>query len=130
MSATRASPLPSVPTVNLASLVYGLDGYLRKRGANPIVTLGRAGLAARDLADPERRVPLISFLRLFEICADELGDRLFGLRSGTQYDPRHAGVVGNVALASRTARTASQTKRAVDVRISFRRRADHFDQRQ
>lgn len=109
MSATHASPLPSVPTINLASLVYGLDDYLRKRGANPNAILGRAGLAAGDLADPERRVPLIRFLQLFEICADELGDPLFGLRFGTQYDPRHAGVVGNVALASRTVRAALQT---------------------
>ena len=54
-------------------------------------------------------MPLISFLRLLEICADELGDPHFGLRFGTRYDPRHAGVVGNVALASRTVRQALQT---------------------
>jgi hypothetical protein len=48
-------------------------------------------------------------LRLLEICAEELGDPLFGLRFGTRYDPRHGGVVGNVALASRTVRGALQT---------------------
>jgi AraC-like DNA-binding protein len=109
MSVTHSSKLPAVPTINLASLVYGLDGYLRERGADPLAVLDRAGLAAGDLADPERRVPLIRFLRLLEICANELGDPLFGLRFGIQYDPRHAGVVGNVALASRTVRTALQT---------------------
>jgi AraC-like DNA-binding protein len=89
--------------------MYGLDDYLRARGADPVAILGRAELAAEDLTDPERRVPLIRFLRLLEICADALGDPHFGLRFGTQYDPRHAGVVGNVALASRTVGRALQT---------------------
>lgn len=106
---TRADPLPTVPTINLASLMYGLDGYLRERGADSDAILSRAELAPRDLTDPERRVPLIRFLRLLEICADALGDPHFGLRFGTQYDPRHAGVVGNVALASSTVRRALQT---------------------
>ena len=109
MPTSHIAPLPSVPTINLASLMYGLDDYLRKRGADPAAILGRAELAAEDLTDPERRVPLIRFLELLEICADELGDPHFGLRFGTQYDPRHAGVVGNLALASRTVRAALQT---------------------
>jgi AraC-like DNA-binding protein len=109
MSATHTAPLPAVPTVNLASLMYGLDDYLRASGADPDAILRRAGLAAEDLTDPERRVPLIRFLGLLEMCADELGDPHFGLRFGTQYDPRHAGVVGNVALASRTVGSALQT---------------------
>ena len=104
----HTAPLPAIPSINLASLMYGLDEYLRQRGADPHAILSRAGLAAEDLADPERRVPLIRFLELLEICADELGDPHFGLRFGTQYDPRHAGVVGNVALASRTVREALQ----------------------
>ena len=109
MSATHTATLPAVPTINLASLMYGLDDYLRERGADPDAILGRAELAAGDLTDPERRVPLIRFLRLLEICADELGDPHFGLRFGTTYHPRHAGVVGNLALASRTVRGALQT---------------------
>jgi AraC-like DNA-binding protein len=109
MSVTHTAPLPAVPTVNLASLMYGLDDYLRGRGADPNAILARAELAAGDLTDPERRVPLIRFLKLLEICADQLGDPHFGLRFGTQYDPRHAGVVGNLALASRTVRGALQT---------------------
>ena len=28
---TRTAPLPAVPTINLASLMYGLDDYLRER---------------------------------------------------------------------------------------------------
>ena len=109
MSATHAPRLPAVPTINLASVVYGLNDYLRERGADAHAILGRAGLAVDDLTDPERRVPLIRFLGLLEICADELRDPHFGLRFGTQYEPRHAGVVGNVALASRTVRRALQT---------------------
>ncbi len=106
MPATPTSHLPGVPTLNLASLMYGLDDYLRERGADPNAILGRAGLAVGDLTDPERRVPLIRFLGLLEICAEELADPHFGLRFGTQYDPRKAGVVGNLALASRTVRGA------------------------
>ena len=109
MSATHTATLPAVPTINLASVMYGLDDYLRERGADPETILGRAELTAADLTDPERRVPLIRFLGLLEICAHELDDPHFGLRFGTQYDPRHAGVVGNVALASRTVRGALQT---------------------
>jgi AraC-like DNA-binding protein len=109
MPATRTSVLPSIPTINLASVVYGLDGYLRESGADAEVILGRAGLTAEDLTDPERRVPLIRFLELFEICADALEDPLFGLRFGMRYDPHHAGVVGNVALASSTVRRALRT---------------------
>jgi AraC-like DNA-binding protein len=109
MSARHRGPLPAVPTINLASLMYGLDDYLRERGADPDQILARAELATGDLTDPERRVPLIRFLKLLEICADALGDPHFGLRFGIQYDPRHAGVVGNVALASRTVRRALQT---------------------
>jgi AraC-like DNA-binding protein len=109
MPVTHTPRLPAVPTINLASIVYGLDHYLRERGAEPRAILSRAGLAVEDLTDPERRVPLIRFLQLLEICADEIGDPHFGLRFGTQYDPRRAGVVGNVALASRTVRAALQT---------------------
>lgn len=105
----HSAPLPAVPTINLASLMYGLDEYLRQRGTDPEAILRRAGLAAGDLTDPERRVPLIRFLELLEICAEDLGDPHFGLRFGIRYDPRHAGVVGNVALASPTVRGALQT---------------------
>src|SRR5262245_39654044 len=109
MAANDAARLTALPTINLASLMYGLDDYLRERGADADTILARAALAAEDLTDPERRVPLIRFLELLEICAEELDDPHFGLRFGTQYDPRHAGVVGNVALASRTVRGSLQT---------------------
>src|SRR5690242_13072065 len=92
----------AVPTINLASVVYGLDTYMRSRGADAADALRRAGLEAGDLTDPDRRVPLIRYLELLEICADLLADPQFGLKFGAQYEPRHAGVVGNVALASRT----------------------------
>jgi len=89
----------AAPTINLASVVYGLDAYMRSRGAEAGDALRRAGLEPGDLTDPDRRVPLIRYLKLLEICADLLTDPQFGLKFGTQYEPRHAGVVGNVALA-------------------------------
>jgi AraC-like DNA-binding protein len=98
----HAAAALAAPTINLASLVCGLDAYLRARGADAGEALRRAGLDARDLVDPDRRVPLIRYLELLEICAELLADPQFGLKFGTQYEPRHAGVVGNVALASRT----------------------------
>jgi len=98
----RAAAKLAAPTINLASVVYGLDGYMRSRGADPDEALRRAGLEAGDLTDPDRRVPLIRYLELLEICADILADPQFGLKFGAQYEPRHAGVVGNVALASRS----------------------------
>ena len=98
----RAAAKLAAPTINLASVVYGLDAYMRSRGANAGDALRHAGLKPGDLTDPDRRVPLIRFLELLEICADLLADTQFGLKFGAQYEPRHAGVVGNVALASRT----------------------------
>src|ERR1700759_1474230 len=99
---TRAAAKLSSPTINLASLVYGLDAYMRSRGADAGDALRRAGLAPGDLTDPDRRVPLIRYLQLLEICAEVLADPQFGLKFGAQYEPRHAGVVGNVALSSST----------------------------
>ena len=105
----RAAAKLAAPTINLASVVYGLDAYMRSRGADAGEALRRAGLELGDLTDPDRRVPLIRYLELLEICADVLGDRQFGLKFGARYDPRHAGVVGNVALASRTVGEAFET---------------------
>jgi AraC-like DNA-binding protein len=99
----------AAPTINLASLVYGLDAYMRLRGADAGDALRRAGLEHDDLTDPDRRVPLIRYLQLLEICADLLADPQFGLKFGAQYEPRHAGVVGNIALASRTVGEAFET---------------------
>src|ERR1700751_1951696 len=98
----RAAAKLAAPTINLASIVYGLDAYMRSRGAHAGDALRRAGLEPEDLTDPDRRAPLIRYLQLLEICADILADRQFGLKFGAQYEPRHAGVVGNIALASRT----------------------------
>src|SRR6201990_1873137 len=98
----RAATRLAAPTINLASLVYGLDAYMRARGADAGVALRRAGLEPGDLTDPDRRVPLIRYLQLLEICAEVLADPQFGLKFGAQYEPRHAGVVGNVALSSST----------------------------
>ena len=98
----RAADRLAAPTINLASVVYGLDAYMRSRGADAEDALRRAGLEPGDLGDPDRRVPLIRYLELLEICADLLADPQFGLKFGAQYEPRHVGVVGNVALASRT----------------------------
>ena len=92
----------AAPTINLASVVFGLDAYMRSRGADATEALRRAGLDVRDLTDPDQRAPLVRYLELLEICAELIGDPQFGLKFGAQYEPRHAGVVGNVALASRT----------------------------
>jgi AraC-like DNA-binding protein len=82
---------------------------MRSRGADAADALRRAGLEPGDLSDPDRRVPLIRYLELLEICADVLADPQFGLKFGAQYEPRHAGVVGNIALASRTVGEAFET---------------------
>jgi AraC-like DNA-binding protein len=109
MMETRAAAKLAAPTINLASIAHGLDAYLRSRGADAGEASRRAGLEPEDLTDPDRRVPLIRYLELLEICADILADRQFGLKFGAQYEPRHAGVVGNIALASRTVGEAFET---------------------
>src|SRR5215510_15141693 len=93
----RTAAKLAAPTINLASIVYGLEAYMRSRGADAGEAVHRAGLEPGDLTDPDRRVPLIRYLELLEICADILADPQFGLKFGAQYEPRHAGVVCNVA---------------------------------
>src|SRR6202795_5279927 len=93
----RAAAKLAAPTINLASVVYGLDAYLRSRGADAGDALRHAGLEPGDLTDPDRRVPLIRYLELLEICADLLADPQFGLKFGAQDQPRHVGGVGHVA---------------------------------
>ena len=97
----RATTKLAAPTINLASVVYGLHAYMCSRGADTGNAFRRAGVEPGDVNNPDRRVPLIRYLELLEICADILADRQFGLKFGVQYEPRHAGV-GNIALASRT----------------------------
>jgi hypothetical protein len=43
-TARRAPAKLAAPTINLASVVYGLDAYLRSRRADPGDALRRAGL--------------------------------------------------------------------------------------
>jgi AraC-like DNA-binding protein len=105
----RAAAKLAAPTINLASVAYGLDAYLRSRGADAVSALRRAGLEPGDLTDPDRRAPLIRYLELLEICADLLADPQFGLKFGAQYEPRHAGVLGNIAMSSRTVGEAFET---------------------
>jgi hypothetical protein len=105
----RTAAKLAAPTINLASVVHGLDAYMRARGADARKALRRADLEPGDMIDPDRRVPLIRYLELLEICADLLDDPQFGLKFGAQYEPRHAGVVGNVVLASRTVGEAFET---------------------
>jgi len=88
------------PTINLASVVWGLDAYLKDRNVAPEDVFRKCGLSLDDLRNPDRRVPLTAYLELLEACANALDDPLFGLRFGLEYDPHHAGVVGNIALAS------------------------------
>jgi hypothetical protein len=63
----RAAAKLATTTINLASLVYGLDAYMRSRGTDAGDALRRAGLEPGDLTDPDRRVPLIRYLRHSEI---------------------------------------------------------------
>ena len=99
----------AAPTINLASVVHGLDLYLHARGADAGAALRRVGLEPGDLTDPDRRVPLVRYLELLETCAALLDDPQFGLKFGAQYQPRHTGVVGNIALAARTIGEAFRT---------------------
>ncbi|HWU54029.1 MAG TPA: AraC family transcriptional regulator ligand-binding domain-containing protein, partial [Rhizomicrobium sp.] len=86
MTTRHAADGLSVPTINLASVVFGLEAYMRERGGDAQEALRRAGLEPGDLIDPDRRVPLIRYLKLLEICADVLGDPQFGLKFGARYE--------------------------------------------
>ncbi len=51
----RAAAKLATPTINLASVVYGLDAYMRSREADADDALRRASLEPGDLTDPDRR---------------------------------------------------------------------------
>jgi hypothetical protein len=49
MATKRRAPAElAAPTINLASIVYGLDAYMRSRGADAGDALRRAGLGPGD----------------------------------------------------------------------------------
>jgi len=98
----------AAPTINLASLVYGLDAYMRSRGADAVDALRRAGLEPGDLTDPDRRVPLIRYLELLEASADLLADPQFGLKFGAQYE--RGTPVSSAMSPSPRARSAKPSK--------------------
>ena len=103
----RAAAKLAAPTINLASLVYGLDAYMLSRGADAGEALRRAGLEPGDLTDPDRRVPLIRCGALGDLRRSP-GRSAIRLEVRRPVEPRHA-VVGNVALASRTVGEAFET---------------------
>ena len=64
--------------------------------------LKRAGLARRQVSDPDARIPYRKHAALLTLATEATGDGCFGLRLTTSILPKQAGVLGYVLLNSAT----------------------------
>jgi AraC-like DNA-binding protein len=72
------------------------------RGADRQVLMERAGLASADLADPEARIPLTSYMALFEAAIAATGDAALALHFGESVRLQDISIVGLVCEVAET----------------------------
>lgn len=76
-----------------AATEYGLDPEGLRR---------RAGIAADQIDDPDKRIPEPNILKLYDLLANQVPDPDLGLELGTRIDIRQAGVLGYAIMNSPT----------------------------
>lgn len=87
-------------TTVLASVVYGLDSFIARLGAQPVNVFSRCGLEGRRSTLPSDTVPLDAYCRTLDCAARETGTENFGLWFGHQFAPRRLGMLGYAVLSS------------------------------
>jgi AraC-like DNA-binding protein len=85
-----------------ASLASALTGYAETRGADRHRLLGAAGIGERDLDDPDRRVPLASYVALMRAAIAQTADPAFALHFGEAVELGEISIVGLIGAASRS----------------------------
>jgi AraC-like DNA-binding protein len=83
------------PTV-AAGLARGLLELASRKGADRSVLLARAGLEAEDLADPDRRLPLSSYVALMRAAQELCEDPALALHFGEAFDMAELSILGLV----------------------------------
>ncbi|WP_242010266.1 AraC-like transcriptional regulator QhpR [Acetobacter conturbans] len=89
-----------VSTTVLASVVYGLDDFIARLGAQPVHVFSRCGLEGGLRNAPSDTVLLDTYCRALDYAASETGAKNFGLWFGHQFAPRRLGMLGYAALSS------------------------------
>src|SRR6187551_3696441 len=89
-STSGASGSSSVMAVMVAGNLEAASAY----GLDAASLREQAGLSERDLADPDGRVPLSSYVRLLQAIDAASADREFGFWLGQSVSVRSLGVVG------------------------------------
>lgn len=89
-----------------SSILDGSAALIRARGGRPSLVARRAGLPYRALTDPDLLVSGPAVLRLFELAAQECGDRTWGLSLSAH--ARLAAIIGPLWILLRNARTVGE----------------------
>lgn len=104
-------PLDSMPTerqMRTANL-NGFPELVRSMGADPRAILERYGIDPRAIRDPDFYIDCTSLVEVFEHCAREFNDPLFGLRLAQLQEPDVFGCVAALCRAASTFREAVQS---------------------
>src|SRR6476660_8585864 len=83
------------PTI-AAGLARGLFELAARKGASRSVLLARAGLEAEDLADPDHRLSLSSYVALMRAAKELCGDPALALHFGEAFDMAELSILGLV----------------------------------
>jgi AraC-like DNA-binding protein len=105
-----------------AGFARALVEFSVAKGADRDALLGAAGLAAVDLENPDRRIPLDRYKALMRAAKEMTGDPAFALHFGEAFDITELSIVGLMGQACETAADAFAllsrfTRLAIDVEL-------------
>ena len=91
----------SVPTIQANALQRVIEG-ITAAGVDPEELLSALDIDDKQIADPDARIPLRTYVNFFEEAAERIGDDCFGLRLGGNSDPTMFDVLGYAIMSSST----------------------------
>jgi AraC-like DNA-binding protein len=86
----------------LASAATGIGGYIEECGGDVERIFGDAHILPDLAGSPTLKLPLSSFVQLFEESARQTGNDNFGLWFGNRFQPRDLGMWGYAAISAPT----------------------------
>ena len=95
-----------VALTGLARIPRLLLQYAQNRGLDHTELMETAGISESDISDPDARIPLVKTWNLWRVLVDRMPDPSLGLHVGSSARLRDLGLVGYVAVYSRTLRDA------------------------
>ncbi|MDP3491973.1 MAG: AraC family transcriptional regulator [Hyphomonadaceae bacterium] len=89
-----------------AGLARGLARFAIAKGADADALLARAGIAAADLDDQDKRVPMANYIALMRAAQELSGDAAIALHYGEEVDLSEVSIAGLIMNASADMREA------------------------